>query len=500
MPHSQRLIQWVCTTFASLLLISTLDAAKTPPNILFIFADDQAYDTLGPTDDPMVQTPNLDRLASQGTQFTHCFNMGSWSGAVCVASRAMLNTGKTVWHAHSIQKTLGQWKTKPKAEQEAFYNTYWARRMSRLGYETYFTGKWHVSVDANKLFDHVVHIRPGMPNDSRSDKSTNVGYNRPIEGQKDDWDPTDPKFGGFWEGGKHWSEVLADDAVGYLKAEGKKRAQQDNPKPFFMYLAFNAPHDPRQSPQEFLDRYPLEKVKLPVPFQAKYPFVTSGLNANLRDEALAVYPRTEYAVRVHRREYYSLITHMDVQIGRILSELDKQGLRENTWIIFTADHGLACGHHGLLGKQNMYDHSVRTPFIIVGPEAKPGTTIDRPIFLQDLMATSLELAGDKDRDGIEFQSLLPDLRGDVQPAQPVYTAYLETQRAIRHDGWKLILYPKLKVKRLYHYATDPNETRDLAGQSDQMERMKSLFRLLQKEQERFDDKVDLNRPFPELGH
>ena len=372
--------------------------------------------------------------------------------------------------------------------------------MSRLGYETYFTGKWHVSVDANKLFDHVVHIRPGMPNDSRSDKTTNVGYNRPVEGQKDDWDPTDPKFGGFWEGGKHWSEVLADDAVGYLQAEGKKRAQQANAKPFFMYLAFNAPHDPRQSPQEFLDRYPLEKVKLPVPFQAKYPFVTSGLNANLRDEALAVYPRTEYAVRVHRREYYSLITHMDAQIGRILSELDKQGLRENTWIIFTADHGLACGHHGLLGKQNMYDHSVRTPFIIVGPEAKPGATIDRPIFLQDLMATSLELAGDKTREGIEFQSLLPNLRGDIQPAQPVYTAYLETQRAIRHDGWKLILYPKLKVKRLYHYATDPNETRDLAGQSSQKERMKSLFRLLQKEQRRFDDSVDLTNPFPELAN
>ena len=140
MPHSHRRFHWICIATLALFLGTSLHAAKTPPNILFIFADDQAYDTLGPTDDPLVQTPNLDRLASQGTQFTHCFNMGSWSGAVCVASRAMLNTGKTVWHAHAIQKNLGQWKSKPQAEQQAFYDTYWGRRMSRLGYETYFTG------------------------------------------------------------------------------------------------------------------------------------------------------------------------------------------------------------------------------------------------------------------------------------------------------------------------------------------------------------------------
>ncbi len=488
------------TLIAIALLATSAIAAKTAPNILFIFADDQAYDTLGPNDDPLVQTPHLDRLASQGTQFTQCFNMGSWSGAVCVASRAMLNTGKTVWHAHAIQQSLGSLKSKSESEKGRFYDRYWSRRMSRLGYETYFTGKWHVSVDANKLFDHVVHIRPGMPRDSRNNKNSNVGYNRPVEGQTDDWDPTDPKFGGFWEGGKHWSEVLADDAVTYLQAEGKKKATQTDAKPFFMYLAFNAPHDPRQSPQEFLDLYPLENIKTPIPFQPKYPHLTSGLNPNLRDEALGVYPRTEYAVRVHRREYYSLITHMDAQIGRIIAELDKQGLRENTWIIFTADHGLACGHHGLLGKQNMYDHSIRTPFIIVGPEAKPGETIDRPIFLQDLMATSLELAGDKERKGIEFQSLLPDLRGEVQDAAPVYSAYLETQRAIRHDGWKLILYPKLKVKRLYNYASDPKEINDLAADSGQLGRMKTLFKLLQKEQSRFDDKVDLVAVYPELAH
>jgi len=489
----------VAIVFALCAPMVSLSAADSPPNILFIFADDQAYDTLGPSGDPMVQTPNLDRLADRGTQFTHCFNMGSWTGAVCVASRTMLNTGKTLWHAHAIQQSLGDIRKQSQTQQERFYDSFWSRRMSTLGYETYFSGKWHVSVDAKKLFDHVVHVRPGMPGDSRSDKSSTVGYHRPIEGQKDDWDPTDPKFGGFWEGGKHWSEVLGDDAITFLQSEGKKK-NSGSTKPFFMYLAFNAPHDPRQSPQRYLDRYPLDDIKLPAPYQSKYPHITSGLNPNLRDEALAVYPRTEYAVKVHRREYYSLVTHMDDQIGRILGELDKQGLRENTWVIFTADHGLACGHHGLMGKQNMYDHSIRPPFIIAGPKVKQGAKIDTPIFLQDLMATSLDIAGDKARKGIEFRSILPILEGKEtsQTHEPVYSAYLATQRAIRHDGWKLILYPKLKVKRLYNYANDPNEITDLASQSGQSDRMKSLFALLTKEQARFDDKVDLSKPFPEL--
>ena len=485
----------LCT---GLLLLKAAAATETAPNILFIFADDQAYDTLGPTDDPLVQTPNLDSLAKQGTQFTHCFNMGSWTGAVCVASRTMLNSGRTLWRAHAIQQNLPTIKKAPANQQNQVFDTFWSRRMSALGYETYFSGKWHVSVDAHRLFDHVLHVRPGMPNDSRSNPNSSVGYHRPVEGQPDNWDPTDPQFGGFWEGGKHWSEVLGDDAVSFLQAEGEKARTKDG-KPFFMYLAFNAPHDPRQSPQSYLDRYPLDKIDLPAPYQDQYPHNTSGLNPNLRDEALAVYPRTEYAVKVHRREYYAIITHMDEQIGRILAELDRQGLRENTWVIFTADHGLACGHHGLMGKQNMYDHSIRPPFIIAGPDVKAGAKIDTPIFLQDAMATSLAIAGDENRNGVEFTSLLPLLSGSEALPRPVYTAYLNTQRALRHDGWKLILYPKLKVKRLYHHAADPQETHDLATRPESQERMKTLFALLQKEQQRFADTLDLTTAFPELA-
>ena len=336
-----------------------------------------------------------------------------------------------------------------------------------------------------------------MPADTRKPPYHEEGYHRPVAGQPDKWSPFDKKFGGFWEGGRHWSEVLADDAITFLKDAGA-RANQPGAKPFFMYLAFNAPHDPRQSPQEFVKKYPLASVKLPAPFYARHPYDTAGLTPSRRDESLAPYPRTKYAVKVNRQEYYAIITHLDQQIGRVLAELKKQGLAENTWVIFSADHGLSCGHHGLMGKQNMYDHSLRAPFIIVGPGAKPNTQSREPIYVQDLMATCLDLAGDSKRQGIEFQSLLPILKGGKSRYRSIYGAFMNTQRAVIQDGWKLILYPELKVQLLYHLQEDPQELKNLAGEVSQLPRMRALFTELQRLQKEHDDAVDLAAVYPQL--
>ena len=188
-------------------------------------------------------------------------------------------------------------------------------------------------------------------------------YNRPVENEMDVWSPYERSFGGFWEGGKHWSEVLADDATDFLENTGKSE------KPFFMYLAFNAPHDPRQSPKRFVDMYPREEIEVPASYMPMYPYKDLiGCGPTLRDEALAPFPRSEFAVKTHRQEYYAIISHMDEQVGRILKALEKTGKQDNTYIIFSADHGLACGNHGLIGKQNMYDHSMKPPLIVVGPD------------------------------------------------------------------------------------------------------------------------------------
>jgi choline-sulfatase len=359
--------------------------------------------------------------------------------------------------------------------------------MAGAGYATYFTGKWHIKADATKAFDVTKDIRAGMP------KDTPQGYNRPLAGQPDPWSPSDPKFGGFWEGGKHWSEVVGDNAIEFLGA-----AKQGT-KPFFMYIAFNAPHDPRQSPKEYVDRYPLDRIAVPKNFLPEYPFKDAiGCGPSLRDEKLGPFPRTEHAVKVHRQEYYAIITHMDAQIGRILDALEKTGQADNTWIFFTADHGLAIGHHGLFGKQNMYDHSLRVPFLVAGPGVKAGAKLDAPIYLQDAMATALDLAGVPKPEQVEFHSLFPLLRGEKSPAarDAIYGAYLALQRAVIHDGWKLIAYPKAKTIRLYHLADDPGETRDFAADPAHAERRRALFQRLLAMQKELGDKLDLAVAFP----
>lgn len=199
-----------------LLLSATLLCAVEKPNVLFIFSDDQSYETIRAHYHTDIDTPNLDRLVERGTSFTHAYNMGAWHGAVCVASRTMLVTGKSIWRAKNAEKKLE-------------LNQLWPRRMADQGYETYFSGKWHIQINAAKAFEHTINIRGGMPS------AKPEGYNRPIHGQPDPWSPSDPKFGGFWQGGKHWSEVLGDDAVELLEKAAKSK------KPFFMYLAFNAP-------------------------------------------------------------------------------------------------------------------------------------------------------------------------------------------------------------------------------------------------------------------
>ena len=472
-----RLIALLLALLPGLPVVVAAETAASPkPNVLFLFADDLSHEALGALGKVDVETPHLDRLAARSVRFERAYNMGSWSGAVCVASRTMLNTGRYLWRAKAVDKTLAQ---------ERDQNRLWPQLMKAGGYRTGLTGKWHVSVPAESIFDVTLHVRGGMP------QTVESAYNRPLPGQADTWSPSDPKLGGFWEGGQHWSEVTADDAIAFLN-EGKTKGQ-----PWFLYTAFNAPHDPRQSPAEYVAKYPAERVQVPADFAPEYPYAEAmGSGRGLRDEKLAPFPRTEQAVKVHRGEYFALITHLDAQIGRVLDALEASGQAANTWVFFTADHGLAVGHHGLFGKQNMYDHSLRVPLLIAGPGVRPNV-VEAPVYLQDVMATSLDLAGVEKPAHVEFQSLLPLVRGEAQQgtADPVYGAYLELQRAVVADGMKLIAYPKAKVLRLYDLQKDPEERHDLAGDPAQAAVLRRMFTRLLETQARMGDSLDLKPVF-----
>ena len=463
------------------LAATVVRGAEAPsPNILFILADDQSFETVGARGLVDIDTPNLDRLSRTGTSFRRAYNMGSWSGAVCVASRTMLNTGRFLWRAHAVYD---------RSEGEREKGRFWSEHLRKAGYTTYMTGKWHLKASAEKAFDRTGHVRGGMPN------QTEAGYDRPRPGEPDPWSPWDPEHGGFWAGGKHWSEVVADETIAFLAdASGSDR-------PFFIYAAFNAPHDPRQSPKEYVEKYPLERVRVPASFLAGYPHKDAiGCGKTLRDERLGPFPRTEHAVKVHRGEYFAIISHMDAQIGRILDALEANASKRPTYIFFTADHGLAVGHHGLFGKQNQYDHSVRVPFIVVGPDVPAGKTIDTPIYLQDVMPTTLELAGIERPAHVEFKSLLPLVRGDgPRPYDAIYGAYLDLQRMVTAGDHKLILYPKASRYRLYDLASDPGELRDLAGDPASLPRVRALFAKLLELQVATGDELDLRATFPDLS-
>ncbi len=434
---------------------------KKKPNILFLFADDMCHEALSSLGSE-VKTPNLDRLAKSGTSFSNAYNMGAWNGAVCIASRRMLNTGRFLWNAYY---------TDVRGEQDK--GNLWSQQMKTNGYDTYMAGKWHVDeIKAEEVFDVTGQVRPGMPN------QTPEGYNRPKDSEdyKNGWKPWDKKYDGFWKDGIHWSEVLGNEGIGFLDNA------QNSENPFFMYLAFNAPHDPRQSPKKYVDKYPLDEIDIPENYQPEYPYKNEmGCSKDLRDEALAPFPRTEYSVKVNRQEYYAIISHMDDQIGRVLDALEKSGEKDNTYIFFTADHGLAVGHHGLIGKQNMFEHSVKAPLIIAGPKIPKNNKIETPVYIQDIMPTTLELSRKKIPEYVQFKSLLPLINNKTNKQyEYIYGAYLNLQRMVRQDDYKLIYYSKIEKYLMFDLKNDPQEMKNLAEDKLFENRKQKLLNILDK--------------------
>ncbi len=457
----------------------TADAADgRKPNIVVILADDLTPDGIHALGNAEVKTPNLDRLISRGTTFTQAHIQGSWTGAVCVASRTMLMTGLPVWRAQTAAKVAG-----------AAGRT-WPQLMREAGYATSFTGKWHVTgLRSESVFDRVVRETPGMPKDKKE------WYGRPVEGQPDPFRSWDTAGGGFWEGGRHWSEVQADDGIELL------RSGAQGGRPQFLYLAFNAPHDPRQAPKEYLDLYPPGSVATPPNFTAVNADAAAMQSGpTLRDEALAPTPRTPFAIQAHRREYYAIISHLDAQIGRVLDAIAAGGEADHTWIFFAADNGLAIGRHGLMGKQNMYAHSARVPLVVVGPGVPAGERRDAPVYMQDLMATALDLAGARAPEGMAFRSLRPLLADARAPGrQHIYSAYITGQRMVTDGSHKLVLYPAVPRALLFDLKADPLETKDLSGEPAMMPVMKRLFSAFRKLQAETGDVLDVAKAFPELG-
>lgn len=432
------------------------------PNILFLFSDDQRADTLSALGNPVIKTPALDQLAGSGTAFHRAYCMGSNNGAVCVPSRAMLMSGRSLFR---VQEQLKGQKT-------------WPEQFAEAGYTTFLTGKWHNGgASALRSFQQGKAVFLGGMGDPYKLALQDISASRTFENKR--------------LSGEHCVKLFADAAVHFLQ-------QQKSTQPFLCYVAFNAPHDPRVAPREYHDRFAGQEPPLPANFLPQHPF-NNGCMV-IRDEELAPWPRTPEIVRQHLADYYAAIEYMDAQIARILEALKVSGQLENTIIVFSSDHGLAIGSHGLFGKQNLYDHSMRAPLIIAGPGIPQGKQSGAMCYLLDIFPTLGELAGVAQPEGSEGLSFAPVLKGATDKhREAIFTSYTKVQRAVRDDRWKLIAYPQINRTQLFDLKNDPEEKQDLATDPQHAAELQRLTTLLQSQQKLAGDALPLTtgNPLPQ---
>lgn len=429
---------------------------STQPNILFLIADDHRHDAIHAFGDPTVQTPNLDALAAGGTAFRRNYIMGGLSGAVCIPTRACLHTGANTFRAVTSQ-TVDETRTLMTLNPAL---PTLGETLRKQGYRTFATGKWHNDKTSfNRSFADGARIFFGGMSDHDA---------VPLQ----EYDPNGlyPEEQRYIDSGFS-SEIFADAAIDFIR-------QPENEQPFFLYLAFTAPHDPRTPPGDFATLYDPAAIPLPENFLPEHPFDNGELT--VRDEKLAPWPRTPAIVRRHLADYYGMISHMDQQIGRVLAALQTTGQLANTIVVYVADHGLAVGQHGLFGKQNLYDHSIRVPLIMQGPGVPAGVTVNELTYSYDLYPTLCTLAGIPTPAHVEGESLLPLAAGTAGRAQ-VCTVYKNLMRSIRRGDWKLIRYyqptsPGAGAMRvqLFNLAEDPWERMDRAAELAQQTRLAEL--------------------------
>ena len=457
---------------SSFLILSPSFAAERRPNLLFILVDDQSpFDLKLYNPQSTLETPNIDKLAAQGMVFDGAYHMGSFSGAVCMPSRHMIMSGRTVWHLPPAP--WGSKTSPPALEQQTIPAVF-----NRAGYATMRTCKMGNSYEAaNKLFT------------VRKDAT---------------------KRGGDDESGSKWH---GDQVMNYL---GERETTKDT-KPFLIYYGFSHPHDERDGKPELLAKYgatnhtdeanppSLHSLQPPLPsnYLKAHPFDNTDMK--VRDEVAVSgvwQRRDEASIRNEIGRQYACSDNIDIQIGRVLKKLEETGELDNTYIIYTADHGMSIGRHGLMGKQNLYQHTWRVPFIVKGPGIAAGKRVEGNIYLLDVLATLCDLAGVTPPETNEGTSFKPVLNGEKTVIRDVlYGTYAggskPGMRAVKQGDWKLIQYEsaagKAKHTQLFNLSENPDELLpehgkpNLADDPKHAEKLKEMQALLLAEMRRLDD-------------
>lgn len=409
------------------------------PNVLFLFSDDQRPDTIHALGNPVISTPNLDALVARGTTFTRA----TCAHPLCVPSRAELLTGAT-----GFRNGVHPPRNSPDKSLET-----WPEAMKNDGYVTWWVGKWMIS---GRPSTRGYQESRGLFSSGRRPEQPQFDYKgREVTGYRGWMFQSDDR------------RLFPDQGIGLTGDISSKFAsaaiefiERKSESPFFLHVNFTAPHDPLLLPPGYEEAYDAAKMPLPKNFQAQHPFDHGNFNG--RDERLLPWPRTPQDIKSDLAAYYAVISDMDHQIGRILQALEDTGQAKNTIVVFSSDHGLALGSHGLMGKQNMYEHTINVPLILAGPGIPENQTVAAQCYLRDLVPTICEMTGVTTPAAAQARSLVPVLNGSQDEIYPFIVGYYsDSQRMIRKDRYKYVWYPKVEREQLFDLHNDPFELRNL---------------------------------------
>jgi arylsulfatase A-like enzyme len=391
------------------------------PNIVFILSDDHRADTMGNAGHPFIKTPNLDRLAREGVKFTNTFA----TIPLCSPSRGCFLTGQYA-HRHGVKNNFTPWNDK---------NVTFLELLKKAGYKNAFFGKWHMPGRMPDLLGKAVDRFVTFT----ASGGQGLYFDCPliIDGVVTQ------------RPGKYLTEDLTDLALDFIRKE--------KDSPFCVYLAHKAPHQPFLPPKELVNLYKDADVSRTLP-----PEYHSWIN---RKEGSGYYGVIG-SVGEKYLDYHRVITSLDQQIGRILSELKRLGIADNTIVVYTSDNGYFWGEKQLIDKRFPYEEATRIPLILryPGKIKKPGGTTGALALSIDLAPTLLDLAGLQVPGTMQGLSLAPILRGNANlpHRSSVHLEYFQDfpysvpeWDAVRTDRFLYVEYQNQKMPELFDIQTDP---------------------------------------------
>ncbi|HCJ77118.1 MAG TPA: sulfatase [Roseburia sp.] len=440
-------------------------------NTLIIFSDQHNARVTGCYGNKIVKTPNIDRLARRGTLFENAYT----SNPICVPARASFATGE-------YSSTHGYWDN---CHAFAGEIPSWGSRLKEAGVTVTTIGKLHYKDASEKTF-------PGqrIPMNVTNGLGDPLTAIRTLKGIKSNVSINQIKIAGEGEADYvKYDRCIADAAAEYLRTEAQKEKN-----PWCLYVGFTTPHNPYLVPEEYIKQYePYSQFAVAKEWHDDtnlHPVMREFRNKKRLNEGLV----TDFEIQKTIAAYYGMVSFLDDMIGRVLNTLDEAGLTDDTRVIYLDDHGDCAGSHGLFFKSNMFEESVRIPFIMAGPDIPQGKRIKEPISIVDVYPTLLDFYGlpeterEKNLPGISLRQVIQE---KTKKERCIYSEYFSVGYEhsvfmLRMKNYKLVYFAGNSQCQLFDLEKDPKEQNDLGNRkefADIVEQLKrKLYQIVNPEQ------------------